>query len=449
MKLTSDILLDQRQICTQSQMQSLSILAMNNQELSAFMQKEFFENPMLEFTRSSKTVNDLMTDLMYLSDKRNARKENYFTYRNVDYKSEKDILQNTAEDLRDNIMLQLYHKPRPKEEWDLIEILIDCLDDNGYFTLKPQEVSEFSGYSVQLVIKCLRELKNLEPIGIFSENLSECILQQLKALGVSDEKLILIARDYLPDIIMGRVGTVLRALGISVQELRTYIWEIGKLNPSPGLMFSKAEPEFIVPDAIVDFCDGQWSISLNDKSLNEYKCNDYYLSLIRTTNDQELLKYLNERFQRCRFVLECIEQRKKTLIKIVHIIAEYQKEHFLFNKKLKPMSLSDIAIKGGVHASTVSRAIKGKYIQYMYGTVLIKSLFSSYTIKENGQKVSVEHVRTLIQEIVASECKYNPLSDLEILKTIEAKGVKMSRRTIAKYRTDLGISDSHQRRYGL
>jgi RNA polymerase sigma-54 factor len=449
MELFNGLILEQRQILTQSQMQSLSILAMNNQELSAFMQKEFLENPLLEFTRSPKTVSNLMADLIYLSDKRNPYKENYFTYGNIDYKSEKETFSNNTEDLRDHIMLQLYHKSRSKDEWDLIEILIDCLDDNGYFTLKPQEVSEFSGYSVSLVVKCLKDLKNLEPVGIFSENLSECLLKQMKASGITDERLILIVKDYLPDIIKGRVKAVSSALGISAQELRKYISEIGKLNPSPGLMFSKAEPEYIIPDAIVDFYDGQWSIKLNDKSSNEYKCNDYYLRLMRTSSDQELLKYLNERFERCRFVLDCIEQRKKTLFKIVNIIAEYQKEHFLFDQRLKPMSLSDIAIRAGVHASTVSRAIKGKYIQYMFGTVLIKSLFSSFTIEENGQKVSVEHVRALIREIVASECKYSPLSDLEILKAIEARGVKMSRRTIAKYRSDLGISDSHQRRYGL
>jgi len=170
---------------------------------------------------------------------------------------------------------------------------------------------------------------------------------------------------------------------------------------------------------------------------------------MRTSRDSELVNYLNERFERCRFVLSCIEQRKKTLIKIVHEIAEYQKDHFLINKRLKPMSLVDIAIRVGVHPSTVSRTIRGKYIQYFFGTVSIKSLFSSHSTKEHGQQISAERVHELIQEIIASECENNPLSDNEILTKLEVRGVEVSRRTIAKYRNDLAIPNFHQRKYGL
>jgi len=447
MELTSNVMLEQRQILTHNQMQSLAILAMNSQELNVFLQKEFIENPMLEFAPLPESVNNRVETGNLLKN---------ISYKKMDLTNEtnlsnkrKEVIPDDPPDIRECIMTQLYHECRTKDEWNLIDILIDCLDDNGYFTLKPKEVSEFSGFPESLVIKCLKDLKHLEPVGIFSENLSECLLKQLEASGERDEKLFSIVKYHLSDIFKGRANIAARVLGINAQELRMCILKLSMLNPRPGLAFSKSLPEYIVPDVIVDFCDGQWVLELNDKSSGEYKCNGYYLRLMRTSRDSELVNYLNERFERCRFVLSCIEQRKKTLIKIVHEIAEYQKDHFLINKRLKPMSLVDIAIRVGVHPSTVSRTIRGKYIQYFFGTVSIKSLFSSHSTKEHGQQISAERVHELIQEIIASECENNPLSDNEILTKLEVRGVEVSRRTIAKYRNDLAIPNFHQRKYGL
>jgi len=440
MELINDIVLEQRQILSQNQMQSLAVLAMNNQELSTFLQDEFLENPLFECINAPEPLNNNVSmDLL--------REKSSLLNKSIE--EIKDISLEMTSEIRECIMMQLYHQTREKDEWDLIDLMIDCLDDNGYFTLKSGEVSQFLGYPEQLVKKCLDDLKELEPIGIFSENMSECLLKQLKSLEIKDEKLIKIVKDHLPDLTHGRVNAVARALRITPQEIRKYILIISKLNPQPGSIFSKSMPECIVPDVIVSGNDGHWVIRLNDKDSGEYKCNGYYLKLMKTSNDIELKKYLYERLERCRFVLNCIEQRRKTLLKVAYIVAEHQKEHFLLNRKLKPMSLSDIAVRAGVHLSTVSRAIKGKHIQYKYGTVLMRNLFSPYGMEENGQNVSTESVRSLIREIIESECKNDPLSDSEILKEIEMRGVKMSRRTIAKYRNYLGISDSHQIRYGL
>lgn len=447
MELSNRIMFDQRQTLSQSHIQSLSILAMNNQELHLFLQNEFFENPMFECTHSFEQTNK-MTESMNSYEEDTVLNNKHYKEDN-EFQRDEDISSNQTPDIRDYVMMQLYHKPFTSDEWNLVDILIDCLDNNGYFTLKPKEVSEFSGYPESLVTKCLNDLKDLEPVGIFSENLSECLLKQLKVSGVTDEKLVLIVKDYLPEIIKGRINAVSQAIGISEQKMRMHIFEIGKLNPRPCSMFSKAESEYIIPDVIVKFWDGQFVIELNDKNLTDYKYNDYYLRLMRTSTDMELLKYFDKHFERCKFIFNCIEQRKKTLLKIVHIITEYQREHFLFKQRLKPMTLCDIAIRSGFHSSTVSRAIKGKYIQYKFGTVSMKSLFLSNKTEENGQQVSLEQVRDLIQDIVARECKLNPLSDFEILKEIDARGVKVSRRTIAKHRNDLGILSSHQRRYGL
>ena len=448
MELSNRIIIDQRQTLSQSHIQSLSILAMNNQELNVFLQNEFFDKPIFEYTDSFEQTNKI-TESTNSYEEHMVSNDKYYKYEDNDFQRDKDILDNQTSDIRDYIMIQLYHKPLTSDEWNLIDILIDCLDNNGYFTLKPKEVSEFSGHPESLVIKCLDDLKDLEPVGIFSENLSECLLKQLKISGLTDEKLVSIVRDYLPEIIKGRINAVSQEIGISEQKMRMYILEIGKLNPHPCSMFSKSESEYIIPDVIVKFCDGQFVIKLNDENLNEFRYNDYYIRLMRTSNDMELLKYLNKRFERCNFIFNCIEQRKSTLLKIVHIITEYQREHFLVKQRLKPMTLADIAIRCGFHSSTVSRAIKGKYIQYKFGTVSMKSLFLSHKTEENGQQVSFEQVRDLIKDIVAKECKHNPLSDSEILKEINERGVKISRRTIAKHRNDLGISSSHQRRYGV
>jgi len=448
MELSNRTIFDQRQTLSQSHIQSLSILAMNNQELNVFLQNEFFDNPMFECTNAFEQTNG-MTESRNSYEEHAVSNDKNYKYDDDDFQVDKDILDNLTSDIRDHIMIQLYHKPLTNDEWNLIEILIDCLDKNGYFTLKPKEVSEFSGYSESLVIKCLNDLKDLEPVGIFSENLSECLLKQMKASGLTDKELVLIVRDYLPEIIKGRINVVSQEIGISEQKMRRYILEIGKLNPRPCSIFSKSESEYIIPDVIVKFCDGQFVIELNDKNLNGYKYNDSYIRLMRISSDIELSKYLNKNFERCKFIFNCIEQRKKTLLKIVHIITEYQREHFLVKQRLKPMTLADIAIRSGFHSSTVSRAIKGKYIQYKFGTVSMKSLILSYKTEENGQQVSFEKVRDLIKDVVDSECKHNPLSDFEILKEINAKGVKVSRRTIAKHRNDLGISSSHQRRYGV
>ncbi len=440
--LENGLVLEQKQVLSANQVQSLEVLAYTNQELDNFLTNEYLENPLLE--HSADKQDEMLDNLEKMYEKGTSYKEQYAQWEDEDCDRKGDVRAKNSGELRDFILGQLHQKNYTDREWRLMGYLIQCLDEKGFFVYEVADIAEASGYSQKAIEKCLGILKELEPAGIFSGNISECLVKQLETMGVDDENLLAMVDKYMPDVLEGHIGVVSRELHLSTAKVKEYIHLIGGLNPRPIMNMQSQEQQYVIPDILVSHEEGGWKIEINDKWLGGYKYNDYYMNMMQQAKDEELKHYFRERLERARFVLNCVEQRRTTIIKIVKAILEIQEGYFLNNETLKPMCLEDIALKADMHISTVSRAVKGKYIQYKK-TVLLKDLFNAASSAQ--EDISIIHIKQRIADIIKSEDRSHPLSDLKVAELLVGEGHDVSRRTVAKYRGRMGIPGSRQRLY--
>lgn len=443
--LENSLYIEQRQTISAGQVQSLEILSYTNQELEDFMMNEYLENPMLENT--SNKQDELLKDLEQLYEKGVSYKEQYIRGEEEDPCRKSDVRAKDPDELQEFLLGQLHRKDFREDEWKLISYLIQCLDEKGFFTCDLNVISEAAGCSRETVERCLAVLKDLEPAGIFSKDLSECLIKQLQVKGNTDEKLFAMVERYMPEILEGHIGLVTRKLNISTAMVKEYIHLIGSLNPRPIMNMAAEAAQYIVPDILAAREGDSWVVSLNDHWMGVYKYNDYYIQMMQNASDTELQDYFHKKLERARFIVNCVEQRRTTLIKVVETILEIQDGYFRRQEALRPMSLEDVAKRTGMHLSTISRAIRGKYLQYKK-TVLIKDLFSGgLENKGTEEEISVDHIKARLKELITNEDKGKPLSDQQLAECLKKQEITISRRTVAKYRTQMGILDSRQRMY--
>ena len=440
--LQQSISQSQQQVLSVDQRQSLQILAYTNQELDAFLNEEYMQNPLLECERDrqSEIIDTLDGHYEYAS----SYKDHYIRYEDEDSDRRGDIRAKEPPSLRNQLKGQLTARKYSEREWKLVDYLIDCLDEKGFFTYSAEDISSAYGCPVEMVEGCLADLRDLEPAGIFSRDLSECLLKQLEARGETDGVLLAIVRNHLPDLLRGNLSNITRSLGITTSRCRSCIQKIGELNPRPIMNTETEGVEYVVPDILVSREDDKWKITLNDSWMGEYKFNDYYIHMMQTATDPELRDYFRGKLERARLIVTSIERRRTTITRIVEAILDYQSDYFLSGGRLLPMTMDMIARQLEISTSTVSRAIKNKYIQYRR-PLLLRDLFSN-TASESTD-ASADLVRNRIEELVRGEDHKKPLSDDKIAKLLKEEGMTISRRTVAKYRQQLGIPDSRLRAY--
>lgn len=439
--MQSNLVLEQTQTLSGAQIQSLKVLAYTNQELDAFMQMEYLENPLLE--ASTDRQEETMQSLEKFYEKGSEYSGAHARENDDDVDRRGDVRAKEQGILERMVMEQLHHGDYTEKEWKLIRYLVCCLDDSGYFPYEPEDIAGVTGYDEDMVARCLKDLKELEPAGIFAKDLSECLILQLRRAGAEDPKLYEMAEKYLGEILQGHISRVTRQLHISTAAAKEYMHILSTLNPKP-LAGGSRETQYMVPDILAVREGGSWKAELNDRWMGEYHLNDYYIHMMETAQDQELKEYFAEKLKRARYVLDCVEQRRATVLKIVHAVLEWQSGYFLHGEPLKPMTQEDIAQILDLHSSTVSRAIRGKYLQYQK-TVLLKELFSAAVSKE--ENTSAGSVKERIRALIQKEDKDRPLSDARLEKLLSEEGIRISRRTIAKYREQMGILDSKRRGY--
>ncbi len=439
--MQSNLILEQTQTLSGAQIQSLKVLSYTNQELDAFLQTEYLENPLLE------TSMDRQEEIMQSLEKFYEKGSEYSGEQmeeNEDEEDRRGDVRAKEQGMAEGMVLeQLSHGQFTDDERKLIRYLVCCLDDNGFFPYEPADIARASGYEEEKIRKCLEALKELEPAGIFAKDLSECLVLQLRRAGAEDQKLYEMAENYMGEILQGHISRVTRELHISTAKAKEYMNVLSTLNPRP-LSGGGRETLYIVPDILAVREGGAWKTELNDRWLGEYHLNDYYIHMMETAKDQELKEYFSEKLRRARYVLECVEQRRTTILRIVHTVLDYQSGYFLHGEPLKPMTQEDVAQRLELHPSTISRAIRGKYLQYQK-TVLLKDLFSGALSKEEG--TAAKDVKERLKALIQNEDKKAPLSDSRLEKLLAGEGIVISRRTIAKYREQMGVPDSRMRGY--
>jgi len=439
-------------------MQSMEILQMGSQELLQHIQDLVQENPVLEITEpydKKDELSDLRRKLDWLesTDVQNR----FYQYDSSEEKSDPISNYGITEQWEENLSLfllsQLSAQKLPPRLEAVARFLIESLNENGYLDEDLAELTASLGCSEKLARKALRLVQSLEPAGVGARNLSECICLQLERRGLKGSLVERIAKDHLDALSKNRYGSIAKQLGVDPGQVREAGDVIRSLCPKPGSGFAAREnPVYITPDIIVvSFCD-HFELLTNDYYFPTISISGYYRSLMRDTSDHEVKDYLTDKIRQAKWVVRSIEQRRSTLMECAQCILELQEPFFRNGTgHLVPMTLADVAQKLDIHESTVSRAVKDKYIQCSMGVYPLSFFFSRGlglpgTAGRGAVATSPDAAKALLKKLIAGEDKKKPLSDQKLTARMEQEGVVLSRRTVAKYRMMLKIPPSHLRR---
>ena len=443
MENSFEVLLEQKQMISQAQMQSLEILQMDNTELNQMLYDEYLENPILDY--SGRECGPVHTQTMEEQQEPFSQ-----TYPDRDSfgegeeeKTRRELRAPDKDSIRTYILWQLDRKSYTDGEWAAIEYMTDCLEDSGYYTGSCEEAALACGIETGAARKCLEDLRQLEPYGIFSAGLKECLLRQLQVQGLAGTDVWKIVDGYLEEAAAGKISQISRSLKITTAQVRKCISQIAHLTPRPLAGFGTEKTSYVVPDIIFRKEHGRWYGELNDSWVEDYHINDYYLKMMRESTDEELTIYFKKKLERVRFLMAGIQQRRKTILKIANLIIEKQQPFLEKSGPLKPLTMSEAADILGIHPSTVSRAVKSKYVQYPGGSIFMKNFF---TVSSGSSDVSSMEIRQRIKEIIEGEDKAKPVSDKKIAELLEKDGIHVSRRLVAKCREEMMIKGSFERK---
>lgn len=291
-------------------------------------------------------------------------------------------------------------------------------------------------------------LRTFDPSGIGAKDLADCLVLQLTAKGRGTSLASRMIRDHFELLTRRRIPELARKLGADADDVQSAIEEIGKLDPAPGRRFAEDSNRVVVPDVTVEWDGDEWKINLNSDYIPRLRISSTYRDLIaKGTLSKTERDYLREKMRNGKFLIDSIEQRQRTIERITREIIKAQTEFFESGvSALKPLTMTQIAEVVGVHETTVSRAIANKYLKTPHGVFDFKYFFTPGYQAESGAAVSNTSVKEMIADLIAIEDKASPLSDQELVAKLQGKGIKIARRTVAKYREELGILPSNLRR---
>jgi RNA polymerase sigma-54 factor len=420
---------------TQELSQAIALLQYSAHELTAFLEDKALENPLLQIEAGNvKPMNPLID--------RNRRKHQ---------KAEKDWIEQIADkpfSLEEYLLSQLKITNLTAEQLSVFRHLIQNLDENGYFAGDLKEIAQRLRVTEDAVEECLAIIQTLEPAGIGARNLQECLLMQIYYQNPNNEVAQKIISDYFIPFAEKKWKQISKELKVSLKEIQDVFDQIQFLNPKPGAMLGKESTSYIIPDAIVEQSDEGLTVRMSDESLPRISLNQQYYHQFKD-QDQQVSRFLQDKLQDYQWIQKSIEQRKETLTRVVAKIIEIQAAFFQKGSQyLVPMTMKEVAGELEIHESTVSRAVREKYVQTPIGTFALKSFFTS-TIQNvsDDENTSSTQVKKKIAMLIEKENKQKPLSDQEIVERLKVEeGMVVSRRTIAKYREQLGIPSSSKRK---
>ncbi len=443
MQLGMDVSIQQTQklALTPQMEQSLSVLQMGTEELNQCIEEEVLSNPMLDYAKEpeKKEVRRSQGEGIGYYSRKKTEDTDYQSYLNAiaDEKSEDTEL---AEYLR----MQLYTKKISPRRQKIGEYLIECLEESGYLKMDMDELAKGIGLSKEELEREIRFMQTLEPCGVFARDLRECLLLQVQGEEQMQRQARLLIEKYLDEIAQNKIPQISKQTGLTTAEITKTIQYIKEeLEPVPGRGYGCANRnEYIYPDITVKEDEKGYRIILNKEKVHTLELNREYLPMLGQVHSSEENKYLKEQYQKAKILIQNIGKREETLAAVAEAIVDWQRDFFDKGKAfLKPMNLLDIAQELDVHETTVSRAVRDKYLECRWGIFELKYFFSNKTSDGNNC-----NVLTCIQEIIRSENKQKPLSDAKIAEQLEKKGIRISRRTVTKYREQMQIPNTQMRK---
>ncbi len=470
MKLDYNLKLEQTQklIMTPELKLAITLLQYSAQELQEHIQDALLNNPALEvMDQKESDKNEEAENLDEVPSEKNQEDdfpwEEYFrdmdidasshsTGKAVDKSEYQSIIENcsgTEGSMVEDLLGQLRLLSLSHRHYSIAAFLAGNLDQNGYLQGDIEELASALGVSHKELKEGLNLLQKLEPAGVGCRNLQECLMLQLTRLQSPPPLALDIVNYYLPAAADGRFRYIASRLNCTEEAVHKTVEFIRTLNPKPGSVFGEGEKtRYIIPDVIVEKVEDRYIIMGNDSSIPQLTISPFYQRMLKNNvQDEQLTTFVKNKIEKAFWLIRSIEQRRETLFKVSQQIVDIQKpflDHGI--KKLKPLTLKDVAVNVGVHESTVSRATANKYIQTTRGLFPLKFFFSSGLTGTGGVDHSSHSIKTYIREMVESESQARPFSDQRLTELLREQDIKISRRTVAKYREELSIPASYKRK---
>lgn len=433
MRLSTNIKLEQKQnlIMTHELKESINLLAYNNLELVDYINKQVEENPILEIDRTDSTMEET----------------NYPTTSSWDFNL--DILSSGREvSLLDHLLEQIGYLNLTKKLKAACIYIAGNIDERGYLDLEQEEFIKKTGLTSEDFLKSLELVQTLEPAGIGARNICESFKIQLKRKGSLDRKYIEFIDYYFLEILDLGKEEISQKLEISMEKLEEMIDELSNLTPYPARNFKKdRQTNYTIADIIISRRDGDFKIDFYDNFIPKIYINPYYKKILSKSKNPQEVEYIKEKIKAANWLMRSIESRRLTIIKVVKSILKYQYDFFYKNiDYLLPLRLKDIAQDIDMHESTVSRVVKNKYLQTDIGVYPLSHFFNSALKTKNGL-ISSYDTKNIIKLIIDKEDKKRPYSDQDIKEILyRDMDIKISRRTVAKYRVELSLASSYERK---
>jgi RNA polymerase sigma-54 factor len=352
------------------------------------------------------------------------------------------------ETLQQHLMTQLNQTALNANDRKTAELIIGNIDDNGFLQSTPEEMALSSGIAKEDFEKMLALIQSFYPPGVGARDLRECLLIQLQREGKENSLEYKVISEHMQDLGKRRFPEIARRMSISVEEMQKCADRIARLNPRPGQAFAAAPQNYMLPDVTVEKVDGDYQIILNNEQIPHLRISNIYKDIIaQGNNGSEVKDYIRDKIRNGKFLIRSIHQRQQTISNIAHQIVSRQRDFFEHGPShLKPMTMGEIADAVGVHETTVSRAVSGKYMATPQGIFDMKYFFTPGYQTAAGESMSNTSVKEAILDLVKHEDANSPLSDQDIVEILTESGIPIARRTVAKYRTELDILPSHMRR---
>lgn len=468
--LKQELSLKQVQRLSPLQIQTIKLIELPVQELEQRIRKELEENPVLDDSAPAEKEDgdDQQPQEISLSELKDDDSIPDYRLRVNNYGKDERPQYNTfsvKESFTQSLMEQLGFRNLSEHEHDVAAFIIGSLDDDGYLRRDIGSLVDDLAFRMNIttneeeVERLLRIIQDFEPSGVGARDLRECLLIQLKALKQSEDVVNAerILTDWFHEFSTKHFQKIMMKLGLSEKEMKAAMARIVKLNPSPGGQIDDSyndQAQQIVPDFILDIENGELKLSMPRFSIPEIRINRKYAELLMdAANSSERQKkeaatFVKQKMDSAKWFVEALKQRHNTLLSTMQAIVDYQHDYFMSGDEanLRPMVLKDIAGITGFDISTISRVVNSKYIETHFGIFPLKYFFSEGLENKDGEEVSTRELKKVLQECVENEDKHKPLTDDQLVSLMNEKGYKVARRTIAKYRDQLGIPKARMRK---
>ena len=484
--LRQNLKLTQQLLMTPQLQQAIKLLQLSRLELEQFVTQQLAENPVLEESleaspeeeiysereqeaTTDEVVSKQLEELSSTFEENSGTSDESAAVQEVDWESLSRLKESSlngqptksrrddegfnyenivsgATSVASHLLQQIGELDFSEEELQISQYLVGSINDRGYFEGDLDEIAREEGADIELVEGVLDAIQRLDPPGVGARDLRECLLLQLRESRQNNGIVEKIVQDHMKLLETRNFNAIAKAMKISLADVIQNVAVIATLEPVPARSFGGDVAQPIVPDVYVFKMAGKWVVSLNEDGLPPLKLSEFYSDFkqVGSSKDKE---YVNEKVKAAQWLIKSIQQRQRTIFKVTQCIVARQTDFFEKGVQfLKPMILKDIADDIGMHESTISRVTTNKYVHTPRGLLELKYFFNNAVMKTEGGGVASEAVKVSIKELVEAENSRQPLSDQKIVKLLEEQGIQLARRTVAKYREQLGILPSSKRK---